>query len=210
MIKCNWFYLVCLIFIIPVMYGCSSTQVATSPTLPKSTKSTTTPTYKPKRSLPIVVPYGIQKELNQFKIRPWKYIVIHHSASDKGNAASIGKYHMEERGWVNGLGYDFLIGNGNGSRDGQIEVGSRWNKQIDGAHAGHPEYNKYGIGICLVGNFDNDYPTNQQISSLLYLINYLQRRCNIHKNNVIMHKTFRNTVCPGEHFPYNRLMARLK
>jgi len=199
MIKCKWSYLVFLIFIIPVMYGCGSTHVSTLPT------------YKPVRSQPdIVVPYGIRKELNQFKIRPWKYIVIHHSASEAGSAASIGKYHKEARGWVNGLGYDFLIGNGNGSRDGQIEVGNRWNRQIDGAHAGNPEYNKYGIGICLIGNFDNDHPTNQQISSLLYLINYLQKRCNIHKDNVIMHKTFRNTVCPGNHFPYNKLMARLK
>ncbi len=199
MINCKWSYLMFLVFIIPAMYGCGSTRVSTLPT------------YKPKISQPdIVVPYGIRKELNQFKIRPWKYIVIHHSASDSGNATSIGKYHKEERGWVNGLGYDFLIGNGNGSRDGQIEVGSRWNRQIDGAHAGNPEYNKYGIGICLVGNFDNDYPTNQQISSLLYLINYLQKRCNIHKDNVIMHKTFRKTVCPGKRFPYDKLMARLR
>ena len=199
MINCKWSYLMFLIFILPVMYGCGSTQVSTLPT------------YKPKRPQPeIVVPYGIRKELNQFKVMPWKYIVIHHSASDSGNATSIGKYHKETRGWVNGLGYDFLIGNGNGSRDGQIEVGNRWNKQIDGAHAGNPEYNNYGIGICLVGNFDNDYPTNQQISSLLYLINYLQKRCNIHKDNVIMHRTFRETVCPGKHFPYNKLLARLK
>jgi N-acetylmuramoyl-L-alanine amidase len=199
MIKCKWSYLVFLIFIMSVMHGCGSTRVATLPT------------YKPKQTQPdIIVPYGIRKELNQFKIRPWKYIVIHHSASDSGNAASIGKYHKEQRGWVNGLGYDFLIGNGNGSKDGQIEVGNRWNRQIDGAHAGNPEYNKHGIGICLIGNFDNDHPTNQQISSLLYLINYLQKRCNIHKDNVIMHKTFRKTVCPGEHFPYYKLMARLK
>jgi N-acetylmuramoyl-L-alanine amidase len=187
-----------LVFIIPVMYGCSSTHVSTLPT------------YSPRRSQPVVVPYGIRKELNQFKIRPWKYIVIHHTASDSGDAASIGKYHKEERGWVNGLGYDFLIGNGNGSRDGQIEVGGRWNKQIDGAHAGNPEYNKHGIGICLVGNFDTDRPTNRQIASLLSLIDYLQKRCNINKDNVIMHKTFRKTVCPGKHFPYDKLLARLK
>ena len=198
MIKCRWSYLMFLVFIIPVMYGCSSTHVSTLPT------------YSPRKSQPVVVPYGIRKELNQFKIRPWKYIVIHHSASDFGDAASIGKYHKEERGWVNGLGYDFLIGNGNGSRDGQIEVGNRWNKQIDGAHAGNPEYNKHGIGICLVGNFDTDRPTNRQISSLLYLIDYLQKRCNINKDNVIMHKTFRKTVCPGKHFPYDKLLARLK
>ncbi len=198
MIKCKWSYLMLLTLVIPFMYGCNTTQVSTLPT------------YSPRKSRPVAVPYGVRKELNQFKIRPWKYIVIHHSASDSGDAASIGKYHKETRGWVNGLGYDFLIGNGNGARDGQIEVGDRWNKQIDGAHAGNPEYNKHGIGICLVGNFDNDQPTNQQISSLLYLINYLQKRCNIHKDNVIMHKTFRKTVCPGKHFPYNKLLARLK
>ena len=199
MIKCKWSYLMFLFFIMPVMYGCSSTHVSTLPT------------YKYKRPQPdVVVPYAVRKELNQFKIRPWKYIVIHHSASDSGSAASIGKYHKEQKGWVNGLGYDFLIGNGNGSKDGQIEVGGRWNLQIDGAHAGIPEYNKYGIGICLVGNFDNDYPTNQQISSLKYLINYLQKRCNIHKGNIIMHKSFRKTICPGKHFPYNKLLTSLK
>ena len=198
MIKSKWSYLMFLIFI-PVMYGCSSTHVSTLPT------------YKPRRPQPnIVVPYGIQKELNQFKIRPWKYIVIHHSASDSGNADSIGKYHKNERGWANGLGYHFLIGNGNGSRDGQIEVGNRWDRQIDGAHAGKDEYNKYGVGICLVGNFDNGYPTSSQISSLTYLINYLQKRCNIPKNKVIMHRTFRKTACPGRHFPYNKVMASLR
>ncbi len=199
MIKYKWSYLIFLIFIIPVMCGCGS-----------STRVSTWRTYKSRKSQPDVVPYSIRKELNQFKIRPWKYIVIHHTASDSGNATSIGKYHKEKRGWSNGLGYDFLIGNGNGSRDGQIEVGNRWNLQIDGAHAGNPEYNKYGIGICLVGNFDKDYPTHRQFSSLLYLINYLQERCNIHKDKVILHKTFRKTDCPGNHFPYDKLLARLK
>ncbi len=202
MIKFKCSFLRFLFFIVPVLYGCSSTQVSTLPT-----------TYKSEKSIPkfeIVVPYSIQRELNQFKLRPWKYIVIHHSASDSGNATSMGKYHKNNRGWVNGLGYDFVIGNGNGSKDGQIEVGNRWNRQIDGAHAGNAEYNKYGIGICLVGNFENDYPTNPQISSLSYLIHYLQKRCNIHKDNIIMHKTFRQTACPGKYFPYNKVIASLK
>ncbi|MFQ5688464.1 MAG: peptidoglycan recognition family protein [Candidatus Scalindua sp.] len=199
MIKYKWPCFKFLFLIVPVLYGCSSTHISTLP-----------PIYKQEIHKPeIVIPESIMSELNKFKIRPWKYIVIHHSASDSGNAASIGKYHKNERGWVNGLGYDFLIGNGNGSRDGQIEVGNRWNKQIDGAHAGNPEYNKYGIGICLVGNFENDYPTESQVSSLLYLIKYLQKRCNIPRDNVIMHRTFRKTACPGRHFPYNKVLARL-
>ena len=140
----------------------------------------------------------------------WKYVVLHHSATDEGNARRFDKHHREEKGWVNGLGYHFLIGNGNGSRDGQIEVGNRWNSQIDGAHAGEDEYNKYGVGICLIGNFENDYPTSLQISSLTYLINYLQERCNIPKNQVIMHRDFRKTACPGRLFPYTEVMAKLR
>ena len=200
MIKFKWSYLKLIFFISPILYGCSSTHVSTLP-----------PIYKPEVSKPeIVIPGSVLSELNKFKIRPWKYIVIHHSASDSGNASLIGKYHRDQRGWVNGLGYDFLIGNGKSSRDGQIEVGSRWNKQIDGAHAGNAEYNKYGIGICLVGNFDNYYPSESQVSSLLYLINYLQKRCNIQKDNVVMHRAFRETACPGKYFPYNKIMASLR
>jgi hypothetical protein len=200
MIKFKWPCLKFLFLIVPLLYGCSSTHVSTLP-----------PVYKPAKPKPeIVIPGSIMSELNKFKIRPWKYIVIHHSASDSGNAASIGKYHKNERGWVNGLGYHFLIGNGNGSRDGQIEVGNRWDDQIDGAHAGNGEYNKHGVGICLVGNFENDYPTSSQISSLTYLINYLQKRCNIPRNQVIMHRTFRETACPGRHFPYNKVMVSLR
>ena len=210
MIKYKWPCFKFLFLIVPLLYGCSSTYVSTLPP------------YKPKEPKPeIVIPESIMselnkfktrpwKELNKFKIRPWKYVVIHHSASDSGNAASIGKYHRDEKGWVNGLGYHFLIGNGNGSRDGQIEVGNRWDDQIDGAHAGNDKYNKHGVGICLVGNFENDDPTSLQISSLTYLINYLQERCNIPRNQVILHKTFRKTACPGRHFPYNKVMASLR
>jgi N-acetyl-anhydromuramyl-L-alanine amidase AmpD len=199
MIKCKWSCFKFLFLIVPLLYGCSSTYVSTLPP------------YKPKEPKPeIVIPESIMSELNKFKIRPWKYVVLHHSATDQGNARRFDKHHREEKGWVNGLGYHFLIGNGNGSRDGQIEVGNRWNSQIDGAHAGKDEYNKHGVGICLIGNFENDYPTSLQISSLTYLINYLQERCNIPKNQVIMHRDFRKTACPGRLFPYNKVMASLR
>ncbi len=194
---------VCLIllFVLPIMYGCGST-------LPVSVLSERD-RYRPMRSN-IIVPDSILSELNKFKTRSWRYIVIHHSASDSGNASTIDKYHREVKGWSNGLGYHFLIGNGNGSHEGKIEVGDRWNEQKDGAHAGNDKYNKYGIGICLVGNFDNSYPSDSQISSLLYLVDYLQNRCNIPRENIVMHRDFRKTACPGRNFPYNKVLARLK
>ncbi len=194
MVKYKWPYLRILFFAIPILYGCS-TPVSMVP---------------PIREEPgIIIPRAILSEFDKFKVRRWKYIVIHHSASYKGNASSIDKYHRNIKGWENGLGYDFVIGNGRGSRDGQIEVGGRWNKQIKGAHAGDDEYNEYGVGICLIGNFEKNRPTRSQISSLVYLIKYLQRRCNIPKRNVIMHRDIKDTVCPGRRFPHYKLMARL-
>ena len=204
MLKFGGPYLKFFLFMVPLLYGCSSTQVSVLPKKEKYIKP-----IEPIRS-EIVIPDVILSELNKFKVKPWKYIVIHHSASDSGNASSIDKYHKEVKGWSNGLGYHFLIGNGHGSEDGQIEVGEGWNEQIDGAHAGNSEYNRYGVGVCLIGNFENSVPTDSQVSSLLYLINYLQERCNIPKENIVMHRNVRDTICPGEHFPYYELMARLK
>ena len=63
--------------------------------------------------------------------RRWRYIVVHHSAGPTGSAAVFHRWHLK-RGW-RGLGYHFVIGNGTGSRDGEVEVGFRWRDQIDGA-----------------------------------------------------------------------------
>lgn len=202
MVKREGLILKMLLFILPLFYGCSTPVTK----LPIQNNYVAPASPKPE----IFIPHAVQSELDRFKPRHWKYIVIHHSASNAGNASSIGKYHREVRGWENGLGYHFLIGNGNGSEDGLIEVGNRWNNQIDGAHAGNGEYNKYGIGICLVGNFEDRYPTDSQITSLVYLVNYLQKCCNISKENIVMHCNVRQTVCPGNHFPYYKVLARLR
>lgn len=160
--------------------------------------------------IPIKPPFpAIASKLERLDTRTWKYIVIHHSASTNGNATSIGKYHKEVRGWENGLGYHFVIGNGNTSGDGQIEIGGRWVDQLNGAHAGIDEYNRYGIGICLVGNFEDSYPTKAQIRSLRELVYYLQQRCNIPFENILMHRHVRDTACPGKNFPYYDVLATL-
>ena len=87
--------------------------------------------------------------------RAWRHVVIHHSASSKGNAATFDTFHRTHRGWDE-LGYHFVIDNGRGGPDGRVEIGPRWTKQKHGAHTGQTpdnEYNEHGIGICLVGDF---------------------------------------------------------
>lgn len=164
---------------------------------------TTVPVRPPKKEIP-----SLGNQLDRYLVRDWKYIVIHHSASASGCAAEFDRYHREKRGWENGLGYHFVIGNGCGAGDGKIEIGNRWVNQIDGAHAGVQEYNRYGIGICLVGNFNGSYPTAAQMASLSALVDYLQERCHIPSENVIMHRHFRETECPGRNFPYYKLLAK--
>jgi hypothetical protein len=131
--------------------------------------------------------------------RPWKWIVVHHSATAAGGAARFDKMHRA-KGWDE-LGYDFVIGNGTDTRDGQIEVGSRWPKQKYGAHAKTPneQYNNYGIGICLVGNFDIDYPTQKQMASLARLCAYMMITYHITPDRLLFHRDTKPTDCPGKH-----------
>ena len=141
--------------------------------------------------------------------RRWKYIVLHHSDGDAGSEAAFDRYHREERHW-RGVGYDFVIGNGHGSRDGLVEVTFRWERQLDGAHAGVAEYNKHGIGICLVGDFEKGYPTAKQMEALVGLVNYLQERCKIPTANIMGHRHVKPTRCPGRNFPWYNFFALLE
>src|SRR6266478_3810391 len=107
---------------------------------------------------------SVQKAIDAAPVAPgrWRYVVIHHSGVDQGDLKSIDRYHKEERHMEHGLAYHFLIGNGNGMRDGEIAVGDRWREQLDGGHLHSEAQNKIALGICLIGNFDEHKPTARQ------------------------------------------------
>ena len=144
--------------------------------------------------------------------RKWKYIIIHHSATDEDNALSLFQMHLR-RGFDNGLGYDFLIANGTcGKKNGQIEVSPRWLKQMDGAHCKAANMNSRGIGICLVGNFSKESVSEEQMDSLVYLVNILRKYYSVPLKNILGHGQVSGarTECPGKYFPYNDFFSRLK
>lgn len=143
--------------------------------------------------------------------KKWNAIVVHHSGTENGNVAIFDKWHREGNHW-DGVGYDFVIGNGTDSADGQVEVTFRWREQKTGAHCGGtPDNwaNEDAVGICLVGNYNNTVPTPRQVQSLVRLTRFLQGRYRIPKSRIYGHNTTpgaRITDCPGRNFP----MARLK
>ncbi|MFC1675600.1 peptidoglycan recognition family protein [Planctomycetota bacterium] len=143
----------------------------------------------------------------------WTAIVIHHSATNDGNAKIFDKYHKENRHWA-GVGYDFVIGNGRDSGDGQVEVTFRWREQKVGAHckSSNNWANIKAVGICLIGDFNRTSPTKKQMRSLVRLVRFLQQQYKIPKSRIYGHNTTpraRPTECPGKYFSMARFKAML-
>ncbi len=143
--------------------------------------------------------------------RKWKYIIIHHSATDTGDAYYFNILHRR-RGW-NEIGYDFVIDNGTkGKQDGAIEVSPRWINQEDGAHCHASDMNSQGIGICLVGNFSKEQVSEKQMDSLVYLVNVLKKYYSIPMSHILGHGQVpgARTECPGKYFPWREFRDKLK
>ena len=139
------------------------------------------------------------------EVRDWRWIVVHHSATEAGSVESIHAAHKQRRDsqgrpW-RGIGYHFVIGNGRGMDDGKVEATFRWRQQLSGAHAGSRPHNDAGIGICLIGNFQDDLPTPAQRKALTGLVSRLAATYDVASASVIGHGDVRATACPGELFP---------
>ena len=139
----------------------------------------------------------------------WQYIVIHHSATESGSVESIHEEHLNRRDaegnpWL-GIGYHFVIGNGQGMLDGTVQATFRWKEQIHGAHSGNEMFNTRGIGICLIGNFEETHPSKAQMNSLKSLVKFLTARHRITPEKLMGHASVKATACPGKHFPLNEI-----
>ncbi|MCA9075136.1 MAG: N-acetylmuramoyl-L-alanine amidase [Planctomycetaceae bacterium] len=138
-------------------------------------------------------------------VRDWQSIVIHHTATESGSVESIHRVHQQRTDAAGnpwrGIGYHFVIGNGQGMEDGAVEPTFRWRGQLEGAHAGVSRYNEQGVGVCLVGDFDQHPPTKAQLASLKLLIAWLTQEYGISFSQVKGHGQLKATACPGKFFP---------
>ena len=142
--------------------------------------------------------------------KKWKYIIIHHSATESGSSEKFNIAHLK-KGWQ-GVGYHFVVDNGTaGKDDGQIETSPRWTKQQDGAHCKASGMNEKAIGICLVGNYSKENVSPRQMESLVYLVNMLRKYYRIPKSNIMGHGQVpgAKTECPGKKFPWSTFTAKL-
>ena len=154
-----------------------------------------------------------------FPFGGWRYIVVHHSATPSGSAAAFDRYHRE-RGFLGGLAYHFVIGNGRGAPDGSIQEGHRWTASQAGGHVSLKAWSHdvFGIGICLVGNLEQTPPTTHQRDALVDLVTRLARKHEIPPEQIVGHTEvpwFRSpdqterTACPGRNLDLEALRGEV-
>jgi hypothetical protein len=160
------------------------------------------------------LPASIRNAIAQARVKAgrWKHVVLHHSATPNGSVRGMDRYHREQRHMENGLAYHFVIGNGQGMRDGEIGVGNRWKQQLDGGHLASESINHVAIGICLVGNFDETNPTPAQVRSLSALVDALLARCKLPRAAVKTHQQINPvyTRCPGRLFANSKALVGIQ
>lgn len=164
------------------------------------------------QSLTIPMAAQLKPVITLYPSDKWKYIIIHHSGTEDGSALQFHRWHLN-KGWDKGVGYHFVIDSAqSGKQDGQLESTPRWIKQEDGAHCKAGDMNTRGIGICLVGNFDNDEVSEKQMESLVSLVNRLRRHYKIPLNRIMGHGEVSGarTQCPGRRFPWREFIERLQ
>jgi hypothetical protein len=131
----------------------------------------------------------------------WKYIYIHHSKTRHGNAVTIAPSPA-------GMGDHFLIGNGDGCGDGEIQVGRRWVDQQTARPAAASVADNC-ISICVVGDLDQNPLTKLQMRRLQQLVQTLQTRCDIPRNGILMYDQPDSSAGVGNFFPIDEFARQM-
>jgi N-acetylmuramoyl-L-alanine amidase len=132
----------------------------------------------------------------------YKRITVHHSAdreppnldgsvsSSAAEVRSIQKAHMEgkETGYAD-IGYHFVI-------DPYGRVFQGRDLTFQGAHAAGAN-NIQNIGVCLIGNFDEETPTKAALDALRKLLDEERAQWKIPRSQVFTHQELKSTECPG-------------
>ena len=166
----------------------------------------------------------------------WRYIVLHHSSKPDGETLDwpgIRKYHTSyridyhivseddyhvrvaandgdvfETPWSD-IGYHF------GVEDvyGELEVLFGRPLTRGGAHCTHRNMNSKGIGICCIGNFDAETPSDTLkhilVHRLILPICYL---CQIPWNRIVGHREVAKDgrTCPGNNWDLDELRDTIR
>lgn len=121
-------------------------------------------------------------------------LVVHHSASNRKTTTkrNINQWHKDQ-GYTQ-IGYHKVIEGAGEIKDGRPE-------SILGAHAKGANLNS--LGLCVVGNFEEESPTSEQISSIVKVLSKWCKDHDLDETNIYGHHNVPGgttaTKCPGKH-----------
>lgn len=163
--------------------------------------TTTRKTTKGENGRTLRWPYAYSKDID--------LLVVHHTAvkvaGDKRSGIervrAIYQYHSLNRGWGD-VGYHYLI-----DEDGQIYEGKSGGKYVVGGHAYCHNVNT--LGIALLGNFEDERPSQNQMKALQWLLSDLADDYDVNLDDtvtyhgqtyaspIVGHGDLLDTSCPG-------------
>lgn len=132
-------------------------------------------------------------------MRQIKHLTIHHegyrevnftdAAETVARLQAIQRYHHEELGWAD-IGYHYII-----DRAGRVWEGRPLGYQ--GAHV--KAHNPENVGIMVLGNFELQQPSQQQVTSLVAMVNHVAGKYRLPVREVRTHREWpdQSTRCPG-------------
>lgn len=148
-------------------------------------------------------------------MRPITHIMLHHSLTKDSHTvswAAIEQYHKETNKWKD-IGYHFGL-----ERVVNMDL-QRWLApysyqaligrpvEQEGSACPQGNMNQVAIHICVVGNFDIEYPT-EELYERLYkrLVGPLSHQYKIPPENWVGHRDYNpHKSCPGTFFDLDRL-----
>ena len=142
---------------------------------------------------------------------PVKYITVHHDgmspflAKDERSSASrveLIRTGHRGKGWGD-IGYHYVV-----DRGGRV-----WecrDMKYQGAHV--KECNEGNLGICCLGNFDEQSPSAEQVAALEKLLNVLMNKYGVSVSRVKTHQEWASahTACPGRSLQAEMRQMRMK
>lgn len=156
------------------------------------------------RNITRSLPKHPTKRFDQRSLSVISEAVIHHTATDSRSTTikSIATYHVEPGNHIcadgcPGISYHFMINwKGEIYQVNELETISY---QCGGC-------NTSSIGICLIGNFNEEVPTEKALRAVAKTIKYVNRR--LGRNlKISAHYDHKSTSCPGDHTNMDDIIA---
>ncbi len=112
----------------------------------------------------------------------WNRVEIHYSGTKSGNIKQLASFSGRTN--PKDINCHFVICNGLGAADGQIQPTEKWQRQLSIKSDRGRENSNRTIRICIISDGKTTFPTDSQLKREEALVEELQRKFNINQESI--------------------------